>query len=436
MVLLQARFVTTSADDRLLRGIRVIRSLAGPPESPWPGRLAVMSDESRMLVDAGVVGDAWPGWGAAPEGHILAPLDVLRVEGGHVLVLPLCREPLADVIGRREATGASLTDGERLTITVSLLRGLAEVASMPGGRADGTWWVTDAARPVFAAGSGGGDAAEEAAQILRAVALRPGRLSTAIEAAADLAGLGPRLVREADSLEDELFALATPEPLALAVFTPRGARQPSVVRDAAPAEGDALDVPHSLWGGLVRHVDADLADLVSRVTTAAWRRLHASGGRRRRGPWVVAGVLGASIVAGAALLPQGADTPAVGVRESASPSPVAADEPAEAGPSAPTPESDDLAAVVSGILDARVTCGADAECLAPFMEDPTATVLPGVVDLPSTQRRVMVLDEFGGAAVLRVEAADGSREAQLVVVVRRDDRWLLRDVHDIAEQPS
>ena len=44
-----------------------------------------------------------------------------------------------------------------------------------------------------------------------------------------------------------------------------------------------------------------------------------------------------------------------------------------------------------------------------------------------------LLDEFGGAAVLRVEAAGGA-PPQLVVIVRADGRWLLRDVYDVAQQ--
>ena len=43
-----------------------------------------------------------------------------------------------------------------------------------------------------------------------------------------------------------------------------------------------------------------------------------------------------------------------------------------------------------------------------------------------------LLDEFGGAAVLRAEAAGGT--PQLVVIVRADGRWLLRDVYDVAQQ--
>jgi hypothetical protein len=45
-----------------------------------------------------------------------------------------------------------------------------------------------------------------------------------------------------------------------------------------------------------------------------------------------------------------------------------------------------------------------------------------------------MLDEFGGAAVLRAESIAADAVPQLVVIVLVDGRWLLRDVHDIAEQ--
>ena len=58
----------------------------------------------------------------------------------------------------------------------------------------------------------------------------------------------------------------------------------------------------------------------------------------------------------------------------------------------------------------------------------------GPIDAPREERTIALLDHFGGVAVLRVDAADGAA-TQLVVIERRDDEWLLRDVHDAAQQP-
>ncbi|WP_106813968.1 hypothetical protein [Microbacterium timonense] len=67
--------------------------------------------------------------------------------------------------------------------------------------------------------------------------------------------------------------------------------------------------------------------------------------------------------------------------------------------------------------------------------DPTALPAGGVIDLATQERTVTLLDDFGDLAVLRVEAASGQAAAQLVVIVRENDEWLLRDVHDVAQQP-
>ena len=58
-----------------------------------------------------------------------------------------------------------------------------------------------------------------------------------------------------------------------------------------------------------------------------------------------------------------------------------------------------------------------------------------MVDLPAGLREIQVLDDFGGVAVVRVSDSRGEDADQLVVIARRDDSWLLRDVHDVTQQP-
>lgn len=447
-----ARAVTTSADDRLLRGIRIIRRLSGPPESPWPGRLAVMtSGEGRVLVDVDAVGDAWPGWAADPGGHVVASLDLLRVSTGHLVALPVCGERLEDLVARRESAGTGLTDGERLTVAISLLRGMAELAELGAADACGSWWVTDAARPVFAASPGQEGAATATATILRGLAESPGGLSAAIADAAAAVSTPASLRREADRIEARLFDLADAEPLALTVLSPRAARGLAVPRDAPPPAHEDDAARDGLWSRLGRHVDADLADLASRATTRVWRwglgsrrsSPHRSG--RRAGPWIAAAALVTALVGGAALLPSAADEPPPAA---IAPTPTGLDTAVEpsAAPSASSVDAEeaddaagagqDLEEIAGRLLDARIACGADATCLEGVFEAPHTTIPSGVVDLPASKRRVTLLDELGGAAVLRVESTEGSVTPQLVVIVRSDERWLLRDVHDVAEQPS
>jgi hypothetical protein len=64
-----------------------------------------------------------------------------------------------------------------------------------------------------------------------------------------------------------------------------------------------------------------------------------------------------------------------------------------------------------------------------------APLTGGAVDRRATGRTVTLLDDFGDIAVLRVDASDASIPSQMVVILRRDEKWLLRDVSDVAQQP-
>ena len=86
------------------------------------------------------------------------------------------------------------------------------------------------------------------------------------------------------------------------------------------------------------------------------------------------------------------------------------------------------------LLAARTACGTEAACLAEVVESPAAQLPGGVIDLPAEDRAITLLDEFGGAAVLRAESVNGASAAQLVVIVRVGDTWLLRDVHHVPQQ--
>lgn len=434
----------TNTDDGLLRGVRVIRRLAGPPESPWPGDLAVLSDDAPcLLVDAGKLGADWAGWSAPADGHVLGPLDILRTADGHLVALPVCRETLDDVIARREASGAALTDGERLTIAVSVLRGCAALEPATVGE----WWMTEAARPVFAA-LPRGDAAEVAAsRILDGLSRGSARLADTLSDIAQLVLHRERLLREAEAHEERLFALAAAEPIALTAFAPRHARTLSAHRGVD--DGSAtLDERRGLWASLVRHVDADLADAVSQATTGVWRRFRRprTAARRRSGPWLAAGAVAIAIVGGAALVPSAADEPepvasrTAEATTTAEPDPTsaaAADPPPEpvAGPGTDDIEPADLLSVVADLLDERLACGGQGECLLEVVSDASASLPAGAIDLPPSERTVALIDDFGGLAVARVSPTDGSSGPQLVVVVLTDGKWLLRDVHDVAEQP-
>jgi hypothetical protein len=207
----------------------------------------------------------------------------------------------------------------------------------------------------------------------------------------------------------------------------------------------AEERPRTTWQMLIGHVDTDLADTVSRVTTGLWRRARGPERPRRRAPWIVGGAVGAAVLAGGTLWPAAGGEITGGTHsepsEAASAGPAGAEgataPPVPTVPSAPTAEAapPDLAAVGSALLDERIACGSDHECLETVLSDASAPLGAGAIDLPSSARVVTLLDDFGDVAVLRVDASDGSLPAQLTVLVRQDEKWLLRDVHDVAQQP-
>jgi hypothetical protein len=439
-------------------------------ESPWPGMLAQDGDgELRLLVDAAVYGDA-AGWDADPAGHILSPLDVVRRADGHDVVLPACTERVDAFLARRRDRRVPLTRGERVTIAVSLVRGLCE-AHRTAPDAPGSWWLTSDGRPVLAL-DGGTDrdaAPVVTARLLAMLAAGAEAGLEAILARAAARAEQPRvLVREADELEADLFGCAVPEPLATAgagaddrALPP--ARSVDVVEPAEP-HGHAVG-----WlGRLAPHVDADLADAASQVLTSVWRRARGGDGSRqegsrhrgRRGPLLIAGAVAVAVVCVGLAWP-GGDAGSAGARLDApaprkTASPVRATAPAgsallpKAGETTPGPspsrthaaesaaeQPEAIVRAVDELLTAHTRCGNDESCLDAVQEDPRRRFVEGAAFLPVAQRRIVPLDSFGGAAVVRVESRNApaaeAAGAQLVVVIRDGDRWLLRDVYAARE---
>lgn len=440
-----------SVDGPLLAPYRAIRSVRAPEDAPWPGVLArTPAGASVVLVDSRVLGPAWHGWSAPADGHVLAPLDIARRTDGHDAVLPVCLERLEDFVRRRGAR-TPLTTGEAVTLGVSVLRGCAQIADAPSTA--GEWWLDADGRPVLATDASPRGAFEGGTAALQSVQVEP-RAERAWQAAVEALAAERVHLRDLLEAEDALFATAAPEPLATTILSPRSAAE--LRSHDIPDEASPLEMPpRSLWSSLIARVDDDVADTLSRATTAVWRRARTRPRTRgRRAPWVVGGTIAAAVLVGGALWPTAGGV-ATGDVESApvtaSPSPSAdaagtsdaevaqtATEDAEAGgpisSSAPTADSDP-AATVDALLVARLACGSDEQCLRAVVADPSTVLPAGAIDLPVAARTTTLLDDFGGVAVLRVDPAETDVDPQLVVIVLRDGEWLLRDVHDVAQQP-
>lgn len=446
----------TTDDAPLGRAYRAVRAVRAHEDGPWPGTLVRADDGSScVLVEAGALGADWTGWGADPEGHILAPFDVVRRAAGHDAVLPVCPERLDEFVRRREAR-TPLTPGEAVTLGVSILRGCAQVIGAPDTR--GQWWLDDGGRPVLATDAADIRALDASVSLLEQVTVPPVMQRT-WDTVVRAVGAERVSQFELSAAEDALFALAPAEALVTVSLSPRRAAEGVAAGAGDRPRAVHEPAPRSMWQSLLRGVDEDLADSVSRATTAVWRRVRP--GERpvrttsRRAPWLVAGGVAAAVLAGGVLWPSaggvattdgptatasaGPGGTATSIDASPSPEPGgdsarAGDAEPDAAPAAEPAAPDDLAAVAAGLLDARLACGGDAACLAATAVE-GAAIAGGAVELPADERTITMLDDFGDLAVVRVDPRDGGGPSQLVVIVRQDEEWLLRDVRDVAQQP-
>lgn len=427
----------------------MIRLMAGGADSPWPGALVCgPMGETSIAVDAEALGRDWTGWAAEPSGHVLGPVDILRRADGHDVLMPVCTERLEEFLTRR-AGGSELSAGEVVTVAVSLLRATVELWATEA-RVCGAWWLTESGRPVFATETAGAPHDEQTAAHLQHLAGEAAGLGAALRDAAAAVVDPRRRVRALERAEATIFAFAEPLALATTTFGPKRARDRSITDGRADAD-DAEPPPPSWAVSLSRHLDAEWADMVARTTTGVWRALRAPRSGRRR-PWLLAGGLAAVVLVGGLMWPTGGAGPAtaevpVGQTVTPTPSPASAPtDPAESANDAGAPTTDethtapsldaptDLAVITAELLSVRSACEDEESCLEKVQESTDARFPPGVVDLPAGERSVTVLDEFGGAAVLRAEASHSDDPPQLVVIVRTEARWLLRDVYDVPKQ--
>lgn len=420
-----------------MRPYRTVRHVAAGPEAPWAATLVRLeSGESRFLVDAVLLPAGWGGWDAGANGHVLAPLDVVRRANGHQVAIFVCTIRVEAFLERRRTSRAPLSAGESVTLAVSMIRGLIEIGGERAAEV-GEWWLTDAGRPVLVPGVGGASARE--ATLAGLDELSADRRDASVwhgfrdAVAADPSG------RSLDRVEERLFAYSAAEPLRDAASQP--APDHSSVMDPMTLERvrrqgvvpAAPDEPsRGLVSRLVHHVDADVGDLVAKSLAGAWRKVRARPAPRGR-PWLLAGAVAVVVVVAGVFWPTDSPAPA------ATNAPEAVETASSAPTSSPTPSPtvaaaapDELTAITSALLDARSECSGDRECLAGYVVDPAASFPPGVIDADDPDRSVQLVDEFGGVAVLRVSAE--GRESQLVVIQRQEDRWLLRDVY-VAQQP-
>ncbi|UUT35356.1 hypothetical protein [Microbacterium elymi] len=264
------------------------------------------------------------------------------------------------------------------------------------------------------------------------------RLRAAIDRAAELLAEPRALDRGVPEVERQLFAAAAPAPLATTAFAPMRARRAAAGRaDPAPAVPSAAST--RWWEPMLAHVDRGIGEMVSDAATSVWRRLRADRPGRRRHPVLLASGVAAGVLAVGLLWPEPGPSSAVAEGTTTAATAHATE---SGGAARPTPAPStrektaapvDALTAVTALLDARAGC-ADAACRARSQEDPAAVFPDGAAARAPDERTVSLVDDYGGAAVLRVRAKDGTGPDQLIVAVRTDEEWLLRDVRAVAEQ--
>ncbi len=455
---------------------RVLRTVS-TTDAPYPGVL-VGGEVVTLWVD--IEDFAGPAWRGSPDGHLLAPRDIARTATGHAVVLAHCTERATDAIDRREV----VTAGEAVTIGVSIVRAAVEAIAL--GAENGTWWLTDEARPVLAI-TGNLPWHDEAIRILAMIAVgQPDALHASLAAVSAALATPRRLARDADDLENALFVEADAAPLVTDSLAPLRARRLAIDRSAA-GQPEPRERMAPLRDAIARHVDAAWADAV----VGALRRVRVPRGRPRvsvtdptgtdapalsaapapasarrhpRAPVLLGVGLAAAILVVGAAWPQPDESKAIPqvqtpqgatasvVPSAASDPSTASDASAASDPSIPaisaapstpaTPASVTSAAAgaedASALLDRFAACteAPTPNCRAETVEDPAREFPVGIAGA-QRPRTVTLIEDLGGVQVLRVQplsAESDSAPAQIVVIVREGAEWLVRDVYDIVEQ--
>ncbi|MGO2932907.1 hypothetical protein [Microbacterium sp.] len=476
---------TDAAVDRsvLVPGAHRLIRTVDRDEGPFAGALVGYEDGVAVCVDAADLA-GWGGWSHSDGEHVCGVLDLRRRPDGHDALLPWCTERVETFVGRRRTADAPLAPGELGTLVASLLRGIRELGT-DAAQAEGDWWLTGDGRPLFVHGDGGGARARTAALVERISGhtndRATGRVLTEIISAL-------REHRHHDDedarWEEQLFAIAAPRALRLDVFAPEKAADLATRRSTRLDLGTAQRTRGHAGrdrgeradrvGGRLR-VRAALDGLIecsralsARVRERPWPAARAEARKKprdgaqkkervsirpRRRPLIIAGSLAVAVLAVGLLWPEGQeDEPAVAAQtENAPPTAEPAETPDPTGSAAPEPTespaeaaddpvaADDALTATPVLLDTVAACVemADATC-AEALAAGVALPTDGLIVQGAGGSTAALIDDYGDVAVVKLvpgESGEGAAE-QMIVLERREKKWLVRDVYDVAHQPN
>lgn len=328
-------------------------------------------------------------------------------------------EPLDAYLLRRSRSAVPLTPGETVTAAVGLLRGCREAA---GAREGTRWWLTATGCPVAVDDPTGPDAVAATAESLARLAEITDDAPTREIVGRARESVLTRPPRDWDAVERRLFSHAVPVPLVLGPLTP-----------AVDAPSTAMVAPrHGAPSRLLELVDTDLTEAVRSAVgglLTQWRR-----SRALRVSTIAVGLAAIIAVVGFSLIPDGSASTALPSAESVddpaptSTTPWLTDPPAV---DERRPLSDDVEQIARELFADMSACRTQKACVSTFEENSAFPREP--LSAGAATGEIAVIDDFGGVTVVRVDASDTT---QYVTLVRQKDRWLVRAVRTVADQPS
>ncbi|SJN23614.1 hypothetical protein FM104_04105 [Microbacterium esteraromaticum] len=460
---------------------RGIRHLDGR-ESAFAGELVTDGEQMRVRVDAAGTSDTL--WTHASAEHVAGVRDVVRRRDGLDALLPWCVEPVEAFLGRRATAQRPLSAGETVTLVGSMLRGVFEVEDSD---VRGRWWLTDESRPVFVPGEGSSCAASTGEIVGRIRGACTDRALERLLGEIGSATADRRVVlRSTDTWERELTELASPRALEREVYPPERVAAIPLHRARMPEDTQLLAERRGL-----RQLAVELGgELLERVRermprhrpprnhseTARKSKTDAGAGRTApekagRGRMLLVGAAAAAVVLlGGLLWPGGGEDSSAmedtrstdsaaqsaqtgaGLEPTTEPKnapqqtpksevPASAPEtPAEREPD-PAPHDDDdlvdgsVQQIVTVLLAGIADCAAheDMRCAQAVVDGAGEIVLERLARSPEG-RKIIPIEDYGDIAVVRLVSTAEQGE-QMLVLSRQNEKWLVRDVYDVVDQP-
>ncbi|WP_417512051.1 hypothetical protein [Microbacterium sp.] len=462
-----------SDSSALVPGVhRLVRTVfAG--EGPFSGALVAYEDSVAVCIDAQELSE-WGGWAYSDTEHVCGILDVRRRKEGHDALLPWCTQRVETFLGRRRAANAMLAPGELATLAASFLRGLRELGDAASDGI-GDWWLTGDGRPLFVHGDGGAARSRTAGLIERLTAHTSDRASLRLLDEMQSA-LRERRHHLDDDVrwEEELFAIAAPRALRTEVFAPEKAADAQSGRSLRPAAEMRGPLRRSLRESrtsqrarrelftTLRGFAGSLRDgavvLVHRRAerkprdTAATPRTEVAPTRKRA--LIVAGALAGLVLVVGLMWPEGQHPEAAQAAQAARSSPKNAPDAETPAPAAekqvgteteapqeePSPAAEEQALdAVPALLHSIAACAEESlESCPDALSAGVAVPGTGAVSQGPDGSTAELVDDYGDVAVVRLTPIDATAESsgQILVLERDTQKWLVRDIYDVAHQPD